>query len=43
MDRSKEKRALSETKHGPSASGADRPVVVKPQKPEGDGFGKIHF
>jgi hypothetical protein len=25
------------------ASGADRPVVVQPEKPEGDGFGKIHL
>jgi hypothetical protein len=32
---------------GPSAdcpaSGADRPLVEKPEKPEGDGFGKMHF
>jgi hypothetical protein len=25
---------------GPSL---DRPVVEKPEKPEGDGFGKMHF
>jgi hypothetical protein len=24
-------------------SGADRPVIEKPEKPEGDGFSKIHF
>jgi hypothetical protein len=24
-------------------SGADRPVIVKQEKPEGDGFDKIHF
>jgi hypothetical protein len=24
------------------ALGAEHPVVVKPKKPEGDGFGKIH-
>jgi hypothetical protein len=26
-----------------SASGADLPPVEKPEKPEGDGFGKMHF
>jgi hypothetical protein len=25
------------------ASGADRPPVEKPEKPEGDRFGKMHF
>jgi hypothetical protein len=25
------------------ASSADRPVVEKPEKPECDGFGKMHF
>jgi hypothetical protein len=35
--------------HGPGPSsdrlslGADRPLVEKPEKPEGDGFGKMHF
>jgi hypothetical protein len=40
-------RWRSEHRPRPSAdrptSGADRPVVEKPEKPEGDGFGKIHF
>jgi hypothetical protein len=26
-----------------SASGADRPAVEKTEKPEGDGFDKMHF
>jgi hypothetical protein len=25
------------------ASGVDRPVIEKPEKLEGDGFGKMHF
>jgi hypothetical protein len=25
------------------ASCADRPTIVKPGKPESDGFGKMHF
>jgi hypothetical protein len=40
-------RRRSEHRPRPSldrpASSEDRPVVVKPEKPEGDGFGKIHF
>jgi hypothetical protein len=26
-----------------AASGADHPIVEKPENPEGDGFNKIHF
>jgi hypothetical protein len=36
MDCPKEKGA-------PSGLRRDRPVVEKPKKPEGDGFGKMHF
>jgi hypothetical protein len=42
-DRPMEKRASSETSADRSASGADRPVGEKPENPEGDGFGKMHF
>ena len=40
-------RLKSEHRPRPSAdrpaSGADRPVVIKPEKPEGDGFGKMNY
>jgi hypothetical protein len=40
-------RRRSEHRPRPSedrlASGVDRPVVEKPEKPEGDRFGKMHF
>jgi hypothetical protein len=40
-------RRRSEHRPRPStdrpALGADCPVVEKPEKPEGDGFGKMHF
>jgi hypothetical protein len=42
MDYPKEKRAPFGTKLGLSGSGADRLVVEKPEKPEGDRFSKMH-
>jgi hypothetical protein len=43
MDHSMEKQAPSKTKCGPSILSADCPIVEKLEKPEGDGFDKIHF
>jgi hypothetical protein len=40
-------RKRSEHHPGPradrSASDTDHPIIEKPEKPEGDGFGKVHF
>jgi hypothetical protein len=35
--------APSETKRGPFGLRRDRPVSEEPEKPEGDGFGKMNF
>jgi hypothetical protein len=42
-DYSKEKQDRSRPSSDRSASGANRPVVEKPEKHEGDGFGEMHF
>jgi hypothetical protein len=43
MDRPLEKRGRPRPSADRPTLGADRPVVEKPEKTEGDGFGKIHF